>query len=89
MTPYQEALHERLMAAQAHIDSVMAIDDNFVECLQEIESEFRDADREKTGKNPGQAIKNMLSKWADEPIHTPDQFGKYRNELWVSLEQYE
>jgi len=50
----------------------MQIDDNFAECLQEIESELKDADGQKSSKNPGHALKNMLTKWSEEPMHTPD-----------------
>ena len=40
MSPFQEAIHERLQIAKKKIDSVMEIDENFDEELKDIETEL-------------------------------------------------
>ena len=89
MTPFQEAIHERLQVAKDQIDSVMEIDENFQEHLEEVQGEMHKTNVEKAGKNPGHAIKNMLTKWADEPTFSAEEIDKYGNELWVTLAEFE
>lgn len=72
MTPYEEALHERLLQAKGYIDEVEHLNEDFEENIAGITSELNDMSRERTGKNPGYYIKKMMSKWADEPVHTQD-----------------
>ena len=66
MSPFQEAIHERLQIAKKKIDSVMEIDEHFDEELKDIETELQKSAQAKAGKNPGNAIKNLLTKWSDD-----------------------
>lgn len=73
MTPFQEAIHEHLKNAKEKIDGVDFLADEFQDQLDEIATELRDADKERAAKNqPGKGINNLISRWAEEPIHTPD-----------------
>lgn len=70
MTPYQEAIYERLQIAKSHIEKHEEIDELFHDHLEEIEKDLRETSKKKAGKNPGNQIKQLLSKWADEPVYT-------------------
>ncbi len=70
MTPYQEAIYERLQIAKSHIEKHEEIDELFHDHLEEIEKDLRETSKKKAGKNPGNQIKHLLSKWADEPVYT-------------------
>ena len=86
MSPFQEAIHERLMIANKKIASVMELDENFDEELKDIESELVKSGIAKAGKNPGNALKNLLTKWSDDQAtFSAREFEQYRGELWMSL----
>ena len=68
---------------------MLETNDEFKEQIADIEEDLTKSGIEKAGKNPGNAIKHLLAKWADEPIYTQEQMEKYRNELWMSLEDFE
>ena len=44
----------------------MELDEHFDEELKDIESELTKSGIAKAGKNPGNALKNLLTKWADD-----------------------
>ncbi len=53
MTPYQEAIYERLQIAKSHIEKHEEIDELFHDHLEEIEKDLRETSKKKAGKNPG------------------------------------
>ena len=57
--------------------------------VNEIEADLTKTALEKAGKNPGIAMRNLLQKWANEPVHTKKELDEYRNELWLSLQEFE
>ena len=89
MTPFQEALHERLQSAAATLEGVENLNDEFTDELEDIANELRDNHRARAGKYPGKAITHMMQKWSDEPHHTPDQLNKYMFEPIMELEEIE
>ena len=86
MTPYQQDIFDHLQIAQGHLEKHEEIDELFQEHLEEIEKDLRETSKLKEGKNPGNQIKHLLTKWADEPVYTEHELAQHRNELWISLE---
>ena len=68
---------------------MLETNDEFKEQIQDIEQDLTKSSLEKAGKNPGNALKHLLAKWSEEPIYTQEEQDKYRNELWISLENFE
>ena len=89
MTPFQEALHERLVASKKMIDEIGHNNEIFRDEIDDVEQELEKADEKRHGKNPGIALRNLFTKWADEPYPTEEEFHNYKNELWMSLQQFE
>ena len=89
MTPYEEALHERLLQAKSYIDDVEVLNESFEGNLDEIRSELKDMDRERSGKNPGYELKKMMKKWSEVPYDTPDQLNHYMMEPVMALQEIE
>ena len=71
------------------IEDVIDTNDAFRDELDEIEQDLIKSSEKKQGKNPGIALRNLFTKWADEPYYTQEEFNKYKNELWMSLQQFE
>jgi len=63
----------------------------FKEEIEEVRDDLTKSGRERTGKNPnpGHALRHMLAKWSEEPHYSQADLEKYRNELWISLEEFE
>jgi hypothetical protein len=60
MTPFCEAIHDRLQIAMSKADSLMESNNEFKEQIEGIEDELTKSGIEKAGKNPGHALKHML-----------------------------
>ena len=91
MTPFCEAIHERLQIAMGAADKLMESNGEFTEEIEEVRENLAKSGNERTGKNPnpGLALKQLLAKWSEEPHYTQSDLNKYRNELWISLEEFE
>ena len=89
LTPFQEAIHEGLQNAKKKLDEVEIFDESFQEELDQVESELTKSGLRRQGKNPGMAIKSLLSKWAEETHYTFEDNAKFSKELWMSLEEFE
>lgn len=61
----------------------------FQEELELVEQDFVKSSKLKTSKNPGAAIKSLLTKWADEPVYSMEDNAKFSKELWMCLEEFE
>lgn len=68
---------------------MLETNDEFKEQIAEIEDDLTKSGIEKAGKNPGNAIKHLLAKWSEEPTYSQHDMANYRNELWMSLENFE
>lgn len=68
---------------------MLETNDEWKEQIADIEDDLIKSGIEKAGKNPGNAIKHLLAKWSEEPVRSEQEMARYRNELWVSLENFE
>ena len=89
MTPFCEAIHDRLQIAMAAADSLLESNNEFKEQIESIEEDLQKTGIEKAGKNPGYALKHMLAKWSDEPYYTQLDTDRHSRELWISLGEFE
>ena len=85
MTPFQEAIHEKLQIAASRIDQYQELDDQFNEKLKEIEEDLTQSQKERGGGNPGRELLHMLTKWSHHEVYSNDDMSKYAGELWQSL----
>ena len=67
------------------------MDDNneFRDEINDCEDDMTKTGLEMMGKNPGNQLKHLLSKWSEEPVFSQEDLDSYRNELWISLEEFE
>ena len=54
-----------------------------------MEKDLTKSSLRKQGRNPGIALKSLLSKWADEPTYSMEENAKFSKELWMSLQEFE
>lgn len=88
-TPLQEDMHERLERALEKIDSLHFNNVEIKEELDDAEKDLETLEEKKKTKNPGVAVKHMLSKMAAEHVYTQEEMDAYANELWLTAERFQ